>query len=145
MRVNHEYIRGGALAYLAVYDVHRATIFSRCEPTTGILPFMALVKQVMTTGPCTSAKRVFGIVDNGSSHRGQKSIDRLAARFPNAVLVRTPVHASWLNQSFFSIVQRRVVTPNDLTDLDDLDDLLARLDRHTLTNRQGESSVALAA
>jgi len=174
MRVNHEYDRGGAVAYLAAYDVHQATVFGRCEPTTGIVPFMALVEQVMTQEPYASAKRVFWIVDNGSSHRGRKAIDRLAKAFPNAVLVHTPVHASWLNQVeiFFSIVQRKVVSPNDFTNLDqvrdrlrgfevrynataqpfqwkfttsDLDDLLARLDRHTLTDRQEESSVALAA
>ncbi|MGY0065076.1 hypothetical protein ACWY4P_53120 [Streptomyces sp. LZ34] len=79
MRVNHEYERGGALAYLAAYDVHRARVFGRCESSTGIVPFMNLVEQVMTTEPYTSAGRVFWIVDNGSSHRGKKAIDRLAA------------------------------------------------------------------
>jgi transposase len=98
MRVNHEYERGGALAYLAAYDVHQARVFGRCAPSTGIVPFMALVEQVMTCEPYASAKRVFWVVDNGSSHRGQAAIDRLAARFPNAVMVHTPVHASWLNQ-----------------------------------------------
>ncbi|MEU0822707.1 IS630 family transposase [Streptomyces mirabilis] len=174
MRVNHEYGRGGALAYLVAYDVHRAEIHGRCEPTTGIVTFMALVEQVMTQEPYAGAKRVFWIVDNGSSHRGRRSIDRMAARFPNAVLVHTPVHASWLNQIeiFFSIVQRKVVSPNDFTDLaevqerlrgfedhynataqpfqwrfttSDLDNLLARLDRHTPADRQGESSVTPAA
>ncbi|MFF8617078.1 IS630 family transposase [Streptomyces sp. NPDC015350] len=174
MRVNHEYGRGGALAYLAAYDVHQAEVFGRCEAATGIVPFMNLVEQVMTREPYASAKRVFWVVDNGSSHRGQRSINRLAARFPNAVLVHTPVHASRLNQIeiFFSIVQRKVVAPNDFTDLhevrdrlrkfedrynataqpfqwkfttSDLDDLLARLDRHTPTDRHQESSVALAA
>jgi len=119
MRVNHEYERGGALAYLAAYDVHRARVFGHCAPSTGIVPFMALVEQVMTTEPYASAKRVFWVVDNGSSHRGQAAIDRLARRFPNAVMVHTPVHASWLNQVeiFFSVVQRKVVSPNDFTDL----------------------------
>ncbi|WP_406130159.1 hypothetical protein OHQ89_51445 [Streptomyces canus] len=41
MRVNHEYGRGGALAYLAAYDVHRAKAFGRCEPKPGIVPSMA--------------------------------------------------------------------------------------------------------
>ncbi|MFJ7098042.1 transposase [Streptomyces mirabilis] len=119
MRVNHEYGRGGALAYLVAYVAHRAEIHGRCEPTTGIVPFMALVEQVMSQKPYASAKRVFWIVDNGSSHRGRRPIDRMAARFPNAVLVHTPVHASRLNQIeiFFSIVQRKVVSPNDFTDL----------------------------
>jgi transposase len=77
MRVNHEYDRGGALAYLAAYDVHQAKVFGRCEPKTGIVPFMNLVTQIMSTEPYASARRVFWIVDNGSSHRGKKAIDRL--------------------------------------------------------------------
>lgn len=74
-------------------------VLGRCEPTTGIVPFMNLVTQVMTSEPYASAKRVFWIVDNGSSHRGQAAIDRLAKAFPNAVMVHTPVHASWTNLS----------------------------------------------
>jgi transposase len=127
MRVNHEYERGGALAYLAAYDVHRARVFGHCAPSTGIVPFMALVEQVMTVQPYASAKRVFWIVDNGSSHRGQAAIDRLARRFPHAVMVHTPVHASWLNQIevYFSVVQRKVVSPNDFTDLAEVEQRLA--------------------
>lgn len=43
LRVEHEYKRGGALAYFAAWDVHRAKLFGRCEPTTGIAPFKRLV------------------------------------------------------------------------------------------------------
>jgi transposase len=123
MRVNHEYKRGGAVAYLAAYDVHQARVFGGCAASTGIVPFMALVEQVMTQQPYASAKRVFWVVDNGSSHRGQSAIDRLAARFPNAVMVHTPVHASWLNQVeiYFSVVQRKVLSPNDFTNLDEVE------------------------
>ncbi|MET8274209.1 transposase [Streptomyces sp. NPDC005096] len=166
----HTYGRGGALAYLAAYDVHHAKVLGRTEARTGIEPFMALVAQAMSQEPYASAKRVFWIVDNGSSRRGTKAADRLAAAFPNAVLVHTPVHASWLNQVeiYFSVVQRKVVSPNDFTNLtqvrdrlrdfedrynataqpfqwrfttSDPDDLLARLDRHT-TDHQEESSAA---
>jgi transposase len=131
MRVNHEYERGGAVAYLAAYDVERARVFGRCAPSTGIAPFMALVEQVMTCEPYASAKRVFWVVDNGSSHRGKAAIDRLAARFGNAVMVHTPVHASWLNQVeiFFSVVQRKVVSPNDFTNLDDVKQRLADFEK----------------
>jgi len=113
MRVNHDYHRGGALAYLAAYDVGHARVFGRCEATTGIEPFTALAEQVMIQEPYASARRVFWVVDNGSSHRGQKAIDRLAQRSPNAVMVHTPVHASWLNQVevYFSIIQRKVLSP----------------------------------
>jgi hypothetical protein len=113
MRVAHEYQRRGALAYLAAWDAHRGKVFGRCEPTTGIAPFARLVQQVMTTQPYASARRVFWVVDNGSSHRGQASIDRMATAWPTATLVHPPVHASWLNQCeiYFSVVQRKVVTP----------------------------------
>src|SRR6266536_2194601 len=119
LRIEHEYDRGGALAYLAAWDVHRARLFGRLEPTTGIQPFGRLVAQVMTTEPYASATRVFWVVDNGSSHRGQASVDRLQGEWANLRLVHLPVHASWLNQIeiYFSVVQRKVVTPNDFTDL----------------------------
>jgi hypothetical protein len=119
MRVEHEYERGGALAYFAAWDVHQAKLFGRCEPTTGIAPFKRLVAQVMGSEPYASAKRVFWVVDNGSSHRGAASVRRLAADWPRAHLVHTPVHSSWLNQVeiYLSIVQRKCLTPNDFTDL----------------------------
>jgi hypothetical protein len=114
-RVEFEYERHGTVAYLAAYDVHRAHLMGRVEPTTGIAPFAALVKQVMTSEPYASARRVFWVADNGSSHRGQASIDRMTATWPNAVLVHLPVHASWLNQVevVFSVIQRKVIKPAD--------------------------------
>ncbi len=119
MRVEHEYARGGALVYLAAWDVHRAKLFGRCEPKTGITPFTRLINQVMRTEPYASAQRIFLVVDNGSAHRGQASITRVAARYPTLVLVHLPRHASWLNQIeiYFSIVQRKVLTPNDFMSL----------------------------
>jgi transposase len=123
MRVEHEYDRGGALAYLAAWDVHQACLFGRCESTTGIEPFGRLVAQVMTAEPYRSAERVFWVVNNGSSHRGQASVKRLEGEWDNLTLVHLPVHASWLNQIeiYFSIVQRKVLTPNDFTDLAELE------------------------
>ena len=69
--------------------------------------------------PYRSASRVFFIADNGSSHRGRRAAARLRAKWPNIVLVHTPIHASWLNQIevYFSIVQRKLLTPSDFADL----------------------------
>jgi transposase len=127
MRIEHDYRRGGALAYLAAWDVHRGQVSGRCEHTTGIVPFARLVEQVMTSEPYASARRVFWIVDNGSSHRGAASITRMARAWPNAHLIHLPVHASWLDQAeiYFSIVQRKALTPNDFTSLDQIRDRLA--------------------
>ena len=115
MRVEFEYERGGALAYLAAWDVHRAKLFGRCGATSGIVPFGAVVRAVMGQSPYREAKRVFWIVDNGSSHRGAAACRRLQGKFANLVLVHLPVHASWLNQIeiYFSVVQRKALTPND--------------------------------
>ncbi|MEV4179513.1 transposase [Nonomuraea sp. NPDC049709] len=131
MRINHQYDRGGSLAYLAAYDVHQAHVIGHGAAKTGIVAFMTLVEKVMTAEPYASAKRVFWVVDSGSSHRGKAAADRLAAQFPNAAMVHTPVHASWLNQIeiFFSIVQRKVVTPNDFTNLDQVEDRLIAFER----------------
>jgi len=109
MRVEHEYERGGSLAYLAALDVHRARIFGRCEQRSGIESFHRLVSQVMERQPYRRAERVFWIMDNGSSHRGAKSAERLTGKWDNIVPVHLPVHAGWLNQIeiYFSIIQRR--------------------------------------
>lgn len=129
-RVEHEYQRQGALAYLAAWDCHHARLFGRCEPTTGIEPFQRLVSQVMTAEPYASAHRVYWVVDNGSSHRGAASCDRLQADWPHARLIHLPIHASWLNQIeiYFSIIQRKVLTPNDFANPVDIQQRLAEFE-----------------
>jgi DDE superfamily endonuclease len=138
MRVEHEYDRGGALAYLAAYDVHRAVLFGRSEATTGIEPFGRLVENVMTAEPYASAQRVFWVVDNGSSHRGQASVRRLESAWPNLRLIHLPIHASWLNQIeiVFSIIQRKVVTPNDFTDTEQIAERLAAFENRYNTTAE---------
>ena len=174
MRIEHDYHRGGAITYLTAYDVHRAKVIGRCEATTGITPFTALVAQVMAQEPYASAKRVFWVVDNGSSHRGDAAAQRLTEAFPTTVMVHTPIHASWLNQVeiYYSIVQRKVLSPNDFTDLTevetrltgfeqrfnataapfnwkftaaDLDDLLTRIDRHERAHQPDTAPIKHAA
>ena len=80
----------------------------------------------MSQSPYREARRVFWIMDNGSSHRGEASVQRLRAAFPTLILVHGPIHASWLNQIeiYFSILQRKVLTPNDFSSLADVEDRL---------------------
>lgn len=65
---------------------------------------------------------MFWIVDNGSSHSGKASIERLESAYENLRLIHLPIHASWLNQIelYFSIVQRKALTPNDFGSLEEL-------------------------
>jgi len=129
-RVAAKYKRGGALQYLAAWDVQQGRVLGRCEPRTGIEPFGRLVKQVMEhpdyRTPCGRGdvrSRVFWVVDNGSSHRGVASVKRMSGAYPNAILVHLPVNASWLNQVevYFSMLQRKVLRPNDSADLQELE------------------------
>jgi hypothetical protein len=142
-RVEFEYERGGALQYLAAWDVQQGRVMGRCEAKTGIEPFGRLVQQVMEHpeyrtpyGRCDVRSQVFWVVDNGSSHRGLASVQRMSKAYPNAILVHLPVHASWLNQVevYFSLLQRKVLTPNDSKDLAELE-LRIRL-YEELTNKE---------
>jgi hypothetical protein len=131
-RFEFDYRRNGTLAYLAGWDVHHANLFDRVEQKTGIEPFGRLVEQVMTVEPYASARTVYWIVDNGSSHAGNASIERMQQTWKNARLIHLPIHASWLNQIelYFSIVQRKALTPNDFDSLDALTERLLRFADH---------------
>jgi transposase len=139
IRIEHEYERQGALALLAALDVHTGQIPAAATPaTTGIAPFMDVIAQVMAQPRYKDASRVFVIADNGSDHRGQAAIDRLARAYPNAIMIHTPVHASWLNQVeiFFSIIQKKVISPNDFASTSQLAaTLFAFTDRYNQTAR----------
>ncbi len=138
VRAGHEYVRHGALALLAALDVHTGKVFAATPPATGIVPFMDLMSQVMSLPEYKDAPRVFVIAGNGSDHRGQAAGRRLHDAWPNAIMICTPVHASWLNQAeiFFSITQKKVLTPSDFAGLDELaSTLLAFVDRYNQTAR----------
>jgi len=137
-RFEFEYHRNGTLAYLAAWDVHHANLFDRVEATTGIEPFGRLVEQVMTAEPYASARTVYWVVDNGSSHAGKTSIKRMQQKWENARLIHLPVHASWLNQIelYFSIVQRKALTPNDFASPEELAIRLPVLRRALPPDRQ---------
>lgn len=137
-QVEFDYRRGGTLAYLAGLDVHTGDVTSHIDSTTGIAPFTALVNKVMTAEPYASARRVFWIVDNGSSHRGWSAANRLADAYPNAVMVHLPVHASWLNQIeiYFSILTRKALAGESFDNLDALADRIQQFEhRYNQTAR----------
>ena len=138
VRYEHEYKRQGSLALLAGLDVHTGQVFASTP---------AHHRDQAVHGPrraghgppgYKNAPRVFVIVDNGSDHRGQAAVGRLAKAHPNAIMIHTPVHASWLNQIeiFFSVIQKKVVTPNDFASLGQLSaTLLGFVDRYNQTAR----------
>jgi hypothetical protein len=132
MRVEHEYKRLGAWVYLAAWDVRRARVYGRCQHGGSIAGFDRLVAQVMRQRPYRCAPRVFWIMDNASIHRGARCCARLQRRWPNLIPVHTPLHASWLNQVeiYFSVVQRKALTPNDFRSLGELQQRLLAFQEH---------------
>jgi hypothetical protein len=117
-RVESEYERLGTVAYHAAWDVFRGKVFGMVAPTSSIETFNQMVHLVMPQAPYRMASRVFWLVDSGPGHHRSTFPQRLAGMYPNAVAVMLPVHASWLNQIeiYFSIVQRKVLTPLDVAD-----------------------------
>ena len=131
--MEHEYVRHGALALLAGLDVHTGKAYACTPKTTGIVPFTDLAGEVMDrpsrTRPACSSSWTTGRTTG-------KSRDRLRKAHPNAIMIHTPVHASWLSQIeiFFSVIQKKAVSPNDFASLDDLSrTLLAFVDRYNQT------------
>jgi len=117
-RVEFEYERQGTVAYHAAWDVFRGKIFGRVAPNTCIATFNQLIDWVMPQAPYQTAARVFWIIDGGCAHHRNTFPARLRGMYAHAVAVSLPVHASWLNQIelYFSIVQRKILTPLDVAD-----------------------------
>jgi hypothetical protein len=111
VRVEHECVRHGALALLAALDVRTGKVFAATPDTTGIVPFMDLIGQVMSRPEYKEAPRVCVIADNDSDHRGQAAAGRLRDAYPNAIMIHTPVHASWVNQVASFPSSRRKSSP----------------------------------
>lgn len=119
-RINHDYDRGGAVAYLAAYDVHRGKGFGRCEDTTGVEPFGCPVANVMIQQPSASAERVYWIVDNGflpprpQGSRSARSADppHNHGAHPRARIMAQPDRDLLLHRS-----TENAFTQNDFTDL----------------------------
>lgn len=132
IRVESEYKRHGTCAYVAAWDVHRARLFGDVVERISIAAFDALVARVMEQAPYRTARRVFWIVDNGTIHRGRRSIERLQAEWPNLSLIHLPIHASWLNQIeiYFSILQRKALTPADFSSVDAAAERILGFEQH---------------
>ena len=115
-RVEFEYERLGTVAYHAAWDVFHGRIWGRIAPNTCIATFNLLIHEVMSQEPYQRSARTFWLVDGGPAHHRNTFPARLRDMYSQAVAVFLPVHSSWLNQIeiYFSIVQRKVLTPLDV-------------------------------
>lgn len=131
-RYEFEYERHGTLCYLGFFDVFSGRVYGETSAKTGIEPFEAALGRCLAQPRYQQAERLFLILDNGSSHHPSTSPARLRAQVPNLTTVHLPVHSSWLNQIeiYFSIVQRKALTPRDFPSLAALEQRLKWFEWH---------------
>lgn len=117
-QVEFEYTRLGTLTYQAALNVQTGQVIGQIVERNEIATFNRLIDRVMDQPPYNTARRVFWIVDNGSSHHPATFPVRLTAAHEHAIAVMLPTHASWLNQIelYFSILERKALTPRDFSD-----------------------------
>jgi hypothetical protein len=125
-RYEFEYERHGTLCYLAFLDVFTGRVCGATSPRSGIEPFERALAKVLAQRRYEGAERLFLIVDNGSAHHPSTSPARIRAQFPQVEVVHLPIHSSWLNQIeiYFSILQRKALTPADFAGLEALEQRL---------------------
>jgi hypothetical protein len=133
-RVEHEYVRMGALNLMAAFDTRTGEVFAICRKRKRQAEFIELLEEVDERTP--NRIRVIHLVcDNVSMHRGRLTQAWLKAH-PRFRMHFTPVHCSWMNQveQWFSILQRkRLVAPN-FADLEELESrLMAFIDEWNAT------------
>jgi hypothetical protein len=120
MHVEREYGQRGALAFHNALHIHYVRVRGQCEDASSIVLLSRPVEEAMTTRPYASARRMFCAAGNGTWYRGQASFDRMATAWSTTKLVHLPTHASWRSQIeiFFSMIQRKVLAPNDFQHLE---------------------------
>jgi hypothetical protein len=109
--VEHEYQRQGALALLAALDVRTGKVFASTPGHDRDQPVHEPDRPDHEHRTLRQRFPAFVIVDNGSGHRGRAAITRLAKAHPNAIMIHTPVQASWLNRSSSQSSRKRSSHP----------------------------------
>jgi hypothetical protein len=102
---------------IACLNVKTGKVFGKCFPKKTIKEFDEVLDEAIDIYK-KQAKRIFIIVDNGSAHHPNTFTNRINQKYDNVFVLHTPTHASWINQIeiYFSILQRKVLTPNYFDD-----------------------------
>lgn len=121
VRVEHEYVRKGALNLFAAFDTRTGEVFGILRRRKRQLEFLELLEKIDTETPAHITS-IHLLCDNVSIHRGKLARAWLAAH-PRFSMHFTPVHCSWMNQveQWFSILQRKRLVASNFDDLADLE------------------------
>lgn len=121
VRVEHEYVRKGALNLFAAFDTRSGNVIAILRRRKRQDEFIELLETIDRETP-NSVTLIHLLCDNVSIHRGKRVQAWLAAR-PRFRMHHTPVHCSWMNQveEWFSIMQRKRMRAPNFADLRDLE------------------------
>lgn len=121
VRLEHEYVRKGALNLFAAFDTRTGKVTGILRRRKRQIEFIELLELIdRTTPPEVTLIHLIG--DNISIHHGKLARAWLAAH-PRFRMHFTPVHCSWMNQveQWFSILQRKRFRAPNFADLADLE------------------------
>lgn len=120
------YVRKGATHLFAALSVAEGLIYGCCRPTKTFLDFQAFLLEVLIPEAIRRGVRhIYLILDNGSTHAPKQLQAWLNQKQKeegwsfSVEVIWLPKYASWLDQIeiWFSILQRKLLTPNDFPDL----------------------------
>ncbi len=124
VRVEHAYIRKGALNLFAGFDTRTGTVYATTASRQRQVEFLTFLEHLdreiaptMTTVPI--------VLDNVRMHKG-KQVQAWLTTHTRFVFHFPPVHCAWMNQveQWFSIVQRKRLQIADFADKQHLADRL---------------------
>lgn len=122
VHVAPRYERKGALHLFAALSVADGLIYGLCRESKKFADFQAFILEVLVPQAiCRGVRHIYLILDNGSTHAPKQLLDWFNQKQREEGWQFTiepvwlPKYASWLDQIeiWFSILQRKLLTPND--------------------------------
>lgn len=107
-RREYEYKRHGTCTLIGAFDVRTGQVFGHCGPTRTAEDLMAFMEELARRYPHGP---VYIVWDNLNIHGGARWDEFNQRHGQRFHFVRTPLHASWLNQIeiWFGILHKRVL------------------------------------
>lgn len=133
-RVEHEYVRDGALNLFAAFDTRSGRVVGWTARRKRAAEFIAFLEILDHETP-PNVTAIHLVLDNVSAHTS-RNVRAWLTTHPRFLFHFLPVHCSWMNQVevWFSILQRKCLRILDHADLHALDKhILGYIARYNLT------------
>lgn len=121
VRVEHEYLRDGALNLIAGFNTRSGEVLGVCRPRKRQAEFIEFLETLDAHVP-QKVTTVHVVLDNVVMHKG-KEVQKWLQAHPRMEFHFTPVHCSWMNQieQWFGVLQRKRLCLSDFDSREDLE------------------------